>query len=125
MRYDRSKMHSSIWRTNQIPSLSMVGWIETLNSTIFRHLDRRRTYHWIAGIDTNDVEFVLVPCNNNDGNRVNTGLGRHSIEILAAIYYTNGRERYCKSREGLLEKPSFLSSSSPMRYIPREIYLHQ
>ena len=81
MRYDRSKMHSSIWRTNQIPSLSMVGWIETLNSTIFRHLDRRRTYHWIAGIDTNDVEFVPTPCNNNDGSLVHTGLGRHSIEI--------------------------------------------
>ncbi|KAJ5960385.1 uncharacterized protein N7479_007535 [Penicillium vulpinum] len=38
--------------------------------------------HWVAGIDANDVEFVLAPCNDNDSGRFNNVLGRHSMWIL-------------------------------------------
>ncbi|CAG7956908.1 hypothetical protein PENNAL_c0021G11383 [Penicillium nalgiovense] len=38
--------------------------------------------HWIAGIDANDVEFVLAPCNDNDGGSINNVLGRHSMWML-------------------------------------------
>ncbi|OQE15524.1 hypothetical protein PENFLA_c031G00161 [Penicillium flavigenum] len=38
--------------------------------------------HWIAGIDANDVEFVLAPCNGNDGATINNVLGRHSMWML-------------------------------------------
>ncbi|KAJ5795453.1 uncharacterized protein N7518_003993 [Penicillium psychrosexuale] len=38
--------------------------------------------HWIAGIDANDVEFVLAPCNDNDGGRINNVLGRDSMWML-------------------------------------------
>ncbi|CDM33822.1 Protein of unknown function DUF3669, zinc finger protein [Penicillium roqueforti FM164] len=38
--------------------------------------------HWIAGIDANDVEFVLATYNDNDGGRINNVLGRHSMWML-------------------------------------------
>jgi hypothetical protein len=38
--------------------------------------------HWIAGIDANDVEFVLAPCNGNDSAPINNILGRHSMWML-------------------------------------------
>jgi hypothetical protein len=38
--------------------------------------------HWIAGIDANDVEFVLAPCNGNDSAPINNILGRHNMWML-------------------------------------------
>lgn len=38
--------------------------------------------HWIAGVDANDIEFVLAPCTDNENGQIENVLGTHSVWML-------------------------------------------